>query len=341
MPKGPSMKIGNLIKQIHWPFQTRIQLEQVQRISNLKKLRQIAEHGRDEYVRLEAARQLNDKSLLLQSARKAVDENVRLQAALAIGDQSVLTSLALKEKDVQRGTQAISHIENKLLLRRIARSGEKDPIRLAAALRLNDGRLLKDVAESATDLRVRWQIARYLNDPHLMAGIALCHHLQTNHQNLRAKAHRALIAHLDQLEEQAQDSVLLAFMHISKHLPFKIEAFLRLTPGQVRAETVRHLIRQDFGKASVQLIDCFFHKIRSCGWDLHKSVHHQQCTYCRGRGQLPLSVSSIDARRLPNGPPPCPECRGRGRLRQQTVSCTDPKGNELVFHLPAKAESPK
>jgi hypothetical protein len=325
------MKIGELIEFIRWPLKNRVQLDDIKKISDLRKLRKLAENGRDEYIRLEAARHLRDTSLLMHFARKAADENVRLEAALAIGDQSALTALALKESSVQTGSEAVASIENKLLLRRVARSAKQDQIRLTAALRLKDSRLLKQVAQSASDMHVRWQIALQLNDLHLFSDIALS---KTCSDSLRSKAGRALTGCLDQLQCQTNDSALLAFMQISTHLPFKLEAFLRLSSAQVRAETLRHLARQDFQNVPAQLITCFFSKISLCGWSLNDNLQRQNCALCFGKKKLPISISSPDTRQARKQPSTCPRCHGRGWIQHRVVACKNSSENEFIFRLP-------
>ena len=305
----------------------------------LRRRRILAQAGCDERIRLENACRLHDRPSLEQLARCAFLPAVRLAAAREIGDQQALMNIALAEWDIQRGRLAVGSIHAALLLQRIARYAHQDAIRWAAALRLNAPKLIRWVYQTTREIHLRWEIARYLQDPLMMAEIALHKPTNEGYDDLRRKARRAMLRHLDALQWQGQTRELLAFMYLVPHAAFKIEAAMRLSKEGISPAVLRYLSGQDFRYAPAALLKQLFVAIQSIGWHASRGLQNKPCAHCHGTGKLPLKCSGVadDSDHVACAPLPCPECLGQGQVWSQVITCTLDRSETVTFCIPHDA----
>ncbi len=303
-----------------------------------KKLRKIAAQSTDERIRLEAARRLGDFSLIATLARTAAQETVRLKAALLNRDQAALSAIALSDWDIERGQAAVNSIDNELLLRRIARSALQDAIRLAAAMKLENPELIREIAETTNDIHIRWRVARFLDDPYLLAQIALYKPANERLAPLRKMAYQAYVAYLDRCRGRGQHQALLAIMHTVDHLPFKIEAFVRLSEHCIDTAHLRYLNRRDFRYTSKTSLCKMFKAIESAGWRVTSSFRAVPCRQCHGRTEIRLKSISVNSVRDDHDRYPCPECNARGKIPIQVFTCSRGADQTVIFKIPESVD---
>gem|GEM_PF-1903406 len=299
-------------------------------------LRKKALRSKDERFRLAAASQLKDEAVLRQMALEAGQASVRKEAAALIEGPSFLTAIALNTWDIELGREVVSRIHNDLLLRRVAGSARQDAIRLAAAKKLPHPRLMKKIAFSSADVSLRWEVAQFLDDPDLMADVALFKPGHAHLDAFRQRAQAALLEYLNVLERQQNANGLLSFILVQDHLPFKLQALLRLPADAVQASLLQHISRQDFSYIEQRTIQHMLAKIQAAGWSWKDTLRPVACSHCKGKGTLALKTISTAQSRHESEVLGCPDCGGNGEAIRHIVTCAD-KGNRLVeFKLPVQ-----
>ncbi len=328
------MKIIDLFRPRWRHSDPDVRLAAVDRITNPATLRKIARRSTDERLRLEAGKRLADLDVLRDLARWASDDTLRLEAALFARDESCLTAFALGSWSIAQGQIAVAHIRNPLLLRRVARSAKQDTVRLGAALKLDDPNLLRQVARSSTHIDVHWQVARRLNDLRMMADIAFYKPGNVKAAPIRREARRALIACLDRYRLHRDHAGLRAALQDCAHPMFKLEAFVRLPPGQVTLPMLLHLSSQEMRRIPRELLDRMLARIQQAGWQTRPSRQKAPCRHCQGSGALAYCSVSANATWRDNDGFPCPECEGEGQCHHRRVTC-ERDGSEIVtFRFP-------
>jgi len=300
----------------------------------VKRLRRMAWYAKNEQLRIRAAQKLKDVHVLKQLALEANQESIRHQAAMLIESETFLTAIALNAWDIEQGRKVVERIDNALLLRRVSTCARQDAVRMAAALKLQNTKVLKQIALTTADLSLRWEVAQRLNDPGLMAGVALFKPSKPHLETYRQQAHGAMLRHLDDLSFQGQTNALLAFMHDQAHLPFKIEAFLRLPLDLICQSTLQHLSHNDFAMISGEMVQRMFLKMRTAGWLVRVQAKCFSCKQCRGNGQV--LIKTIFAGQLPmeNESMVCPECSGKGWIDYWAVVCSRRESQRVTFKMP-------
>jgi hypothetical protein len=305
-----------------------------------RRLRRRALSGKDERLRLEAARQLGDPVILKQMALEATSEAVRAAAAAFVDHQAFLASIALGAWDIEQGRAVVARIQNELLLRRVARSARQDAIRLAAAKKVGDRKMLKQIARSTADWALRWETARYLNDPDLIAEVALHKPASERLASTRREAHVALLNCLDMLARQRNVNGLLAFLWAQPHLPFKLDAFLRLPANHISKPVLQHIARQKYRCISPEMIRQVLSKIETAGWRLSSDSRRFACVHCNGNGVLLLKTVLSSQTCYDSDAVACPDCDGSGGCDFFMITCIGDGDRRVVFKLPAFAAIP-
>lgn len=290
--------------------------------------------ARDEYRRLKAAGKMKNWSALKHLALEANQQSIRHQAAMRIESEAFLTAVALNAWDIEQGQRVVARIENELLLRRISSSARQDAVRLSAAEKLGNSKVLKQIALSSADLSLRWEVAQRLNDPDLMADVALFRPSRTHTDTVRKLAHEALLHYLDELSDQRHYSALLDFIHAQAHLPFKLEAFLRLPQDYICNFTLQYLARFDFFLIPDEIIQRVFVKIRQAGWHTGVQPKCFSCRQCQGKGHVLIKTISTGRKPLESDITICPECCGKGWIDYWEAVCTRGERQMVVFRLP-------
>lgn len=289
---------------------------------------------RDEHRRLQAARKIKNWAVLKQLALEANQQSIRHQASMLIESETFLTAVALNAWDIEQGQRVVGRVDNELLLRRISTSARQDAVRLTAAEKLRNERVIKQIALTTSDPSLRWEVARRLNDPELMADVALFKPSRLHLEALRKQAHDALLNYLDQLSYGDHISALLSFMHQQAHLPFKLEAFLRLPRDYIGFSALQYLARFDFFFISDEMIQKVFDKICQAGWHVGVLPKSFSCLPCRGKGYVLIKTISTGRKPLQSDIAPCPECCGKGWIDYWEVVCTRGERQRIAFRLP-------
>jgi hypothetical protein len=297
----------------------------------------MARYGKTEEIRLHAARRIQNTNALKQLAREAKQESIRVEAALLAGDQASLAAQALNAWDIEQGEKIVRYISNTLLLMRIARSARQDSVRLAAALRLTDESFLRNLSKTTLDVQVRWRIARYLDDPNLLADIARFKLANDHFGQLRRQARCLLLNHLDKLQMERNSNALIGFIQ-SQSLPdYKIEAFIRIPPEDIKPLFIQELAHSDLRHTSQMPIRKMLQKITNCGWHTTQIMISTMCSHCLGKGTSLEKSVYANKNRFSYVDLPCVECDGRGRVQLRQVTCLMEGQAPISFKLPAKA----
>ncbi len=328
------VKLPDLFKPKWRHSSARVRLAALSKISNPLTLYHIATSTQDERLCLEAAHRLNDPTLLARLARKAVHAEIRFEAALLIQDEATLAATALEAWHIEQGEIAVIHIENALLLRRVARSANQETVRLAAALKLNDPKLLKQVAYSVEDLEIRWQVAQKLEDPILMAEVASSKKNGKRVANLQQKALHAYLNYIEHCRSHMNIDALCAIIHTVRHVPCKIEAFLKLPPDRISAQILTHLSHQDFQSTSDEAVAGFLLKIKKSGWAVEQTIQTEACRQCHGAGKFSLHSMASENATMAHDLSICSKCSGSGQQGIRVITIQHPQHPETVFRIP-------
>lgn len=289
----------------------------------------------DEPFCLAAAQKLKNQAMLRQMAVEAGKASIRKEAAALVERQSFLAAIALNAWDIELGQEVVARIENELLLRRVAGSARQDAVRLTAARKLGRPELMKKIAFATADIALRWEVARFLNDPDLMADIALFKPGHVHLDDFRRQAQAALLDYLDELARQHNVDGLLAFILVQEHLPFKLQAFLRLPADAVQTSLLLNMSRHSFSYVEECLIDQMLKKIEAAGWSLIQKAGRVACSYCQGKGMLALKTVCSAQSRYESEIMECPDCRGCGQVACRMVTCLGRDGRWFEFKLPS------
>lgn len=280
---------------------------------------------------------MRDWGVLKKIALEANQQHIRHRASMLIESEAFLTAVALNAWDIEQGQNVVRRVENTLLLRRISASARQDAVRLAAAEKLRNDKVLKQIALTTADFSLRWKVARQLNDPDLMADVALFKPSRSNLEPLRRQAFSALLHHLDELANRGHSSALLAFMHQQAHLPFKLEAFLRLPKAYIGHATLQYIARLDFLFISDELVQSVFEKITGAGWHVGLQPKCFSCRQCQGKGYVLIKTVSTGHKPLESDIALCSECCGKGWIDFWEVVCTGgerQRRQKVSFKLP-------
>lgn len=288
----------------------------------------------DESHRLRAAVKKKNWLLLKKLALEANQQSIRHQAAMLIERDIFLSAVALNAWDIEQGQLVVRRVENNLLLRRIASAARQDAVRLAAAEKLGNDKVLKQIALTTADHQLRWKVARRLDDPHLLADVALFKPSRPHLEALRRKAHEALLHHLDELSNNDCHSALVDFVYQQDHLPFKVEAFLRLPQDYVDHAILHYLAQFDFLLVSQEMVHQLFEKIGGAEWQVAIHPICLACRQCRGKGHVLLKIVSSGTKPFENDIAVCPECCGRGWIDHWEIVCTKGESRKVTFRLP-------
>jgi hypothetical protein len=297
--------------------------------------------SKDEHFCLAAALQLKNQAMLRQMAMEAGKTSIRKEAAAQVERQSFLAAIALNAWDIELGQEVVARIDNELLLRRVAGSARQDAVRLAAARKLGQPELMKKIAFATADISLRWEAARFLNDPDLMADVALFKPGHAHLDDFRQQAQAALLEYLDELEQQHNVNGLLAFILLQEHLPFKLQAFLRLPAEAVQASLLHHMSRKTFSYVEEPIVDQMLTKIEAAGWSLIHEVRWIACSHCQGKGVLALKTVCSAQSRYDSEIMECPDCKGFGQVACRMVTCAGWGGRWFEFKLPRSIPHPQ
>jgi hypothetical protein len=307
----------------------------------MRVLRRSALRSKDERFRLAAAQQLKNQAMLRQIAMEAGKASIRKEAAALVEKQAFLSAIALNAWDIELGQEVVARIDNDLLLRRVAGSARQDAVRLAAARKLGRPELMKKIAFATADISLRWEAARFLNDPDLMAAVALSKPGHAHLDGFRQQAQTALLEYLDELERQHDVNGLLAFIRVQEHLPFKLQAFLRLPAEAVQASLLHHMSRKTFSYVEERIVERMLTKIEAAGWSLIRDIRWVACSHCQGKGMLALKTVCSAQSRYDSEIMECPECKGSGQVACRMVTCAGQGGRWFEFILPRSIPHPQ